>query len=1213
MEEVLTNHQAEALDINNHLALTANAGSGKTFVLKKRFVEILLQKNVSIRNIAAITFTEKAASDLYKKIAEEIESRIQSETNEDIIKKLERLRRQLVSANISTIHAFCINILREFPVEAGLDANFIPIDTNLANELIELSVDEVIRSSFNDLKLEDDLKNLIRIFGSKSLFANQLIELIKNRKNVQTLKEEIYNKIVEQIADHFYSAAIDYFEKIFLPDKGKIIKQFQNIIAELKNIDKKKDLADEVDKILNKLKNEDRVLETISLFNEVVDKCFTRQGKFSKRILPKDFYEKYESELEEISNYVAEIIRFQITENHREIELELARTGKNMIKFFELAVKLYDQKKREDSYLDFEDILLFTKNILNNEFVKESLSEKFKYIMIDEYQDTNEIQYKIFLPILEDLKKGNFFVVGDEKQSIYMFRDAELEVYNKTKNDIIESQTSGKALSLPDSFRMSPHLCAFINELFGKLFREQNNLFGEVSYTELVCAREYNSVNNQVSPAEFNGEVEILLPSDYESNEFTEPLLIAKRIIKLINEKSLDFKDIAILCRKRKHFLELEKEFVRYKIPYSILGGKGFYQRQSIYDVYNYFSFLMDKNNGPALVGVLRSPFFNVSDSKIFEISLIDKPTYWKKVKAFAEKDDEIKKAFSILVKNLELAGSSSASDMLREILKESKFLSVLSSKPNGEQEIANINKLISLTVKFSEERFKNLYDYVDFLKKSIQKIEDESQAETSDESNSVSIITIHQSKGLEFKAVFLYKCDEKPALSSIKKKSIYADKRFGLLTKVPLNSNYFNDYYSAPILSVYDYINKRKQLAEFKRLFYVAATRAKDYLFVSSSGKILETDDNSFIGLIKDAFNNGLTGKELKVNNHLKFISKNNNEFKNFSKDVKFEIPIIREMDDISFVRKIKDADNFKHKFLVDELKGNIKGEIISATKIAVYSQCPLKYHLIYDLGFSKILNRYKNYQKIASDLIDNFEFTEKENLLSFKDLHEENISLANYSAVKGRVIHKILQNEIEIRNIENFIDSNLELSNKNFQFEKEYSSELKNEIIKEISIFYSSNIYKELKNFKVYKNELEVYSGQKDYFLYGIIDKAVFENKHINIYDYKTDNIEENKIDERAKTYFTQLKFYAYILSGLFPDVELFNLRIIFIKYPEKVIELELDKKNVHHFGVKIDQIVAEIRNSNLSTGQVNFKQNLNHCSQCLFAVKDKCIKTN
>ena len=121
----LTPQQKEAFDYKNHISLTANAGSGKTFVLSKRFVEILLNEEIELSSIVAITFTDKAAGELNKKIAREIDERILSEENSGRHKKLEEIRRQLVSANISTIHSFCINILKEFSPEAEIDPNFI--------------------------------------------------------------------------------------------------------------------------------------------------------------------------------------------------------------------------------------------------------------------------------------------------------------------------------------------------------------------------------------------------------------------------------------------------------------------------------------------------------------------------------------------------------------------------------------------------------------------------------------------------------------------------------------------------------------------------------------------------------------------------------------------------------------------------------------------------------------------------------------------------------------------------------------------------------------------------------------------------------------------------------------------------------------------------------------------------------------------------------
>src|SRR3990172_9962726 len=162
---VLTPHQASALHYKNHVSLTANAGSGKTFVLSQRYLEIAVTEGIPLRNIAAITFTDKAASELYKKIAGEVEQRLVFFKDDETRKKLERIRRQLVSANISTIHSFCIDILKEYPVEASLDANFQAIDEILSNELVELSVEETIKSAFNSSEDSEDLKYLIRIFA----------------------------------------------------------------------------------------------------------------------------------------------------------------------------------------------------------------------------------------------------------------------------------------------------------------------------------------------------------------------------------------------------------------------------------------------------------------------------------------------------------------------------------------------------------------------------------------------------------------------------------------------------------------------------------------------------------------------------------------------------------------------------------------------------------------------------------------------------------------------------------------------------------------------------------------------------------------------------------------------------------------------------------------------------------------------------------------
>ena len=222
----LTPHQELALNTTGHMALTANAGSGKTFVLARKYLDALLKENLEISSVAAITFTEKAASELYQKISILIDEKIDGSKSIAEKKQLEKIRRQLVSANISTIHSFCISVLREYPVEAELDARFIPIDEKLSEELIELSVEEMIRSSFENELINEDLKYLIRIFSSKIKLQNQIVKLINNRKNVFSVKERIYSLSEDKIAEFF----LEEYSKNFLIIWNKQRNSFIEII-----------------------------------------------------------------------------------------------------------------------------------------------------------------------------------------------------------------------------------------------------------------------------------------------------------------------------------------------------------------------------------------------------------------------------------------------------------------------------------------------------------------------------------------------------------------------------------------------------------------------------------------------------------------------------------------------------------------------------------------------------------------------------------------------------------------------------------------------------------------------------------------------------------------------------------------------------------------------------------------------------------------------
>jgi ATP-dependent helicase/nuclease subunit A len=1199
----LTTFQEKALNYKKHISLTANAGSGKTFVLSKRYLRIAIEENIPLRNIAAITFTDKAAGELYKKIAVQIEENLLTSKNEDEKRKLEYIRRQLVSANISTIHSFCIDILKEHPVEAGLDANFIAIDEQLSDELIELSVEEMIKASIKNLEETDNLKYLIRIFASKSLFAGEITSLIKNRKNVLNFSEDIYSKQENEIAEYFHKTFIEFADKILIQRLENFISSIREINTAVLNDKPDQKVAVEVARLIEVLARQKSTEEKIKCLFEIKDLTTKKDGGIKARdYLPTKLRDGLFDTVLFLEEYFSELNYFAVEEDYNKIEMDLAKFGKSLIYFFNIALDNYSKKKHENGYLDYEDILLFTQKILEQENVRADVSDKFSYIMIDEYQDTNEIQYKIFLPILDQLKKGNLFVVGDEKQSIYMFRDADLEVFDRTKKNIEAVSGKEALLTLPDSFRMAPSICLFTNLLFGNLFKYPNLLYNEVGPSDLVCARQ----------DEVSGGIEILLSSDSSLDDETgssggqEAEMVAKRILHLIKSgagsETINWNDIAVLCRKRKSFGELEKAFIKYNIPFLIVGGKGFFQRQTIYDIYNYFSFLSDEKNDTALVGILRSPFFSVSDTIIFEISLIRGESFWEKLKQYSSDNEAIKQITGVLTENLRLANNYDIPFLLRKILNESDILAVTANKPNGVQELANIEKLVKITINFFSKGFRTLYDYVSYLKDSIELSDDESQAAIAEEMNSVNIMTLHQSKGLEFPAVFLYKCNEVSSKNITKSKRVSVDKNFGLLTKLPPDNRFSAEYKSAPVIGLSNLIANKKEQAEVKRLLYVGITRAKSYLFISGSVKENKSfAGDSFLGMVGKGLNVDFESGEFAINSDLKFLDSEKNSY--YSKKIEVNIPVIKEIEPVEIEKKdvVQASDK---KFLGKNIYDIPEGEIVSATKLSVFKQCPLKYHLTYDLGFASLYSQFRRWrtEKGSSNRYEFNEF-EDERLTNAQET-EIRSTVKEFADVKGRVIHKILQKEIPVEQIEESVVNFLRSESDPFETEEKVIDTLKSEIINDLRVFFGSAVYKEISKFGDYKNEFEVYAKENDYYLYGIIDKLILDGDKAIIVDYKTDVLKTSENDEKVNSYYTQLNFYSYIISKVFSKINKFEIQLIFIRYPGRILKKEIGKQDLENICQEIKKMVRDTR-------ALDYIKNPDHCKNCSYSSNFKdCI---
>ncbi|NOX17694.1 MAG: UvrD-helicase domain-containing protein [Chlorobi bacterium] len=1163
----LTSDQERAIDFTKHVFLTANAGSGKTAVLSYRYIEIALQADAQLSSIVAITFTEKAAGELYNKISKQIEERLAAEKNPAVRKKLIRIRRELVSANISTIHAFCLDLLKEFSPEAEIDANFQIADKNAASDLIRFSVEEVFNSIAEERnELTDEISDFLRYFGSSFMAKEKMISLIKDRKTALHIIDEIYSKSDKEIFSYLKEKIPAKLESAF-PNLDEIIyniKRINDFILSAKT-DNAKALA--AADILSELESASGIVEKINLVNRLTEFILTKSGTIAKTGYLKE-RQTFEAEVNAIEKFFKTAVNVRTEPDEDEIIKQQIDFARIALDVFDVCLSNYKKKKQSAGLLDYEDLLLKANEIIKRAEVREALNNKYRFIMIDEYQDTNEIQYDIVMPILENLRSGNLFVVGDEKQSIYRFRGAEPEVYEKTKKEIGETTSGESVLSLPHSFRVSPKIAFFVNKVFGNLFRDPNPEFNEVFYSDLISTRDDKET----------GEIAFLL-TDKESG-VSEAELVAKQILKLKEEKGeeFSFSDAAVLCRQRKHFAELENAFAQYGIPFMISGGKGFFQRQIIYDIYNYVSFLIDNEDDFALVGLLRSPFYLLSDSELFSISMRKGNSLYEKFKNYSAE----KKRHETIVEKLDAHSSAAyftdVNNLLRKILNETGYAAVVASKPNAPQEIANLEKIIQLAVEFPEAEFKNIFDFKEHLSESIDKSEDEGQADLKEESDIVHIMTIHKSKGLEFDAVFLFRANDPERKRTVKSKDIIFDKEFGVIAKVPKPGNYMAEYRSSLIDKLYGIVSAKKEEAENKRVLYVALTRAKNFLYVSGElNKNSGAAENSFLGYLQSGLFAEFDADKIKLGGKLRFMKDADEDYRKYEEEISFSVSIKREIE-IDFSNGERKEESAPRSFenLIGAVEDSEKNEFISATKIAYFTQCPVKYKLTYEFGYSKLL---KILGKAGGEYINKRE-------------DDDDYLPAD---MRGRIVHLILEKEIPRGKLKEFIDENLSGDENvlNSETRKSYAAE----IIALVEKFYDSKIYSDLKNYSDFRNEYEIYSKEDDFYLYGIVDKFILHGDKIIIVDYKTDAVKPEEIPEKAKNYVPQLTFYAYILRKVYPDVKKFEIKLIFVQNPDEPFVKKFQREELESFGKELKYIVSSIR-------EKRFEKNLSHCKKCHYA---------
>ena len=935
----LTRSQEEALNIEKHVCVTAGAGSGKTTVLVERYLKILRKGNATPREIVAITFTEKAAAEMKDRVIKKLSEEPDTETRENFLE-------QMNSAHISTIHSFCSRILREFPFQADVPANFSIIQGIEQKLLLQDTLKKTLKTIATNEEDEhrSELTRLLQRYGGQKKLVDFFSNMVAKRDVLERLMKTIYSnpndtEIREALKRRVHEQLMLTIDRLMSEiDVVEFIRCLNAVldVAKGKKAEDAKNLTPQLEALYKQ--NPDSH-EGLNLLKEIGDLITTQDNEIrTQSFLPKsidrtgivnqiDFLESTAKKIKDLPTLQTE----KDDEKKADVETDddfLINTTRDLLALYKRILKDYQNVKLSQSTLDFNDLQLKIRDLLHdNEEIRQKMVDRYKFYMIDEFQDTNELQYDLVMRLTNKLKKANLFIVGDPKQSIYAFRGADVRVFNKTRQKIVDN--SGLTISLKENFRSLHGLIGFTNHFFGHLMGAGNEHEFEVPYESLINARPINA----------NGGIEVLLgeKKDETANEYT---ILARHIknMKLneetvwvrgenggVLERPIQYGDIAILIRSRTHLPNIEHALLEAGIPYLTTGGIGFYQRQEIYDIWNYLNFLSKPSeNDASLAAVLRGPAFGISDAELYEISLQTGESFWNKAQQFQKPTNRLCTAINILQKHSQFAHRMSVNQLITTIVNETGMIGTLKTGRQGQQRWVNYQKLLDLARNFDgDENIQMLPNFIEFLDTLITEEPREGQAPVEASSGAVQIMTIHAAKGKEFPIVILPCLDRKGRTDS----EPFIDETLGIGFS-PLKPN---ENYKKTEPEIVPHIRNRsskKEIAEKKRIFYVGVTRAENRLILS--GTLSEKGEAQQMLKWLDT-HLGICGGEEDL------------------PSLPFKLNVFRQLkDSLATDETLDEITPLEFsEWLPSELESTGISAAFSVHKLANYARCPLRYQL--------------------------------------------------------------------------------------------------------------------------------------------------------------------------------------------------------------------------------------------------------------------------
>lgn len=1101
-----TANQAEAINVRNtNTLVSAAAGSGKTAVLVERVINIITDENnpVYINNLLVATFTNAAAAEMKERIYKAIQQKMSETPDNDF------LNQQLVllgQAQITTVHSFCINLLRENFYHLGIRHDFEIGDEVKLDEL----KDKALTSLFDEMYKEKnkDFLSLVDVFGGARSDSG-LVDMVLNLGR--------------------FSEAVAYPEKwlmdcIVMPDDMGVYKNY--IFGEA--VDMIFQAAEGYKTAIGYIKNDEAIAPYLGLFGEELDffetlckkideRDFVKEAllNFSFKTLPRknskaldlysDIVKSIRDGVKKSFNNVLKLIDYtdeEIEEEYRQMLCFVKPLCELTAEFR----KRYAELKLEENLMDFADLEHFSIKLLDeHEDVRQACQQKYAEIFVDEYQDTNAVQARLF----ELLSRGNnLFMVGDVKQSIYAFRNSNPRFFIDKYNEFdIDGNKKGKKILLSDNFRSTNGVISFVNDIFGKIMTKN---LGGVDYGEdHVLA--YG--NKSMEDVDVSAEVHII---DQDMSECSddeqvvdktqlEAIFVANSIINLVeNEKpqiydkytdkyrNIEYRDIAILMRKVKGVANVYADvFAKKGIPVFSEETGTFFNSIEIATVLSFLKIIENPLQDIPMLAVMRSHIYGFDDNAIAELRA---GNLYEHIYTTLKNSDNPKalKLVADLEKLSELSKSNDVDYIIRKIIYDTGYYQFVGGLPGGEMRMANLRVLCEKANNFARGGYKNLLRFVRYIESVLDgKSEFVSAKMLSENDNVVNIMTIHKSKGLEFPVVYLSNCGAEFNKRDLSKIYMF-DADLGVATDIVDVKRRFK--YPPYVKKAYKIKKELELVSEEVRLLYVALTRAKYKVVVTAA---MNKAYDNFSKL------NSKPSIEATFKGERTYIQWLSNVLKPANVQLHSAADVLDEHKNCCLKKTVFDDDN--------------------ADFSEFYTEIDKRLNYTYQFENSRFVPSKKSISEIA-------------------DTVDENVHLASVSvlssgltpAQRGTVIHFVLQN-LDLNDVsdESAVKNQLGGMVSKDMLSREYADLVDCVAISE---FFSSDIGKRMLAsgtvYREFKFCVDVPSADLDYedtdekiLVQGVIDCCFIEDGEFVIVDYKTGSMQEK--------YKRQLEMYAKCLE--------------------------------------------------------------------------------